>query len=148
MSFVLILKKKKNFENLFEIFWNFYTKTMPKTAKNGLKQTKMRFVLIFEKKNFEKFLKIFHHFYTKTIPKTPKNGLKWAEISFVLIFEKIFRKFFLKFFIILIPKPYPKVLKMGSNDLISQFWANSSILDKFDFSLIWPYMSSNQAKTA
>ena len=147
MSFVLILKKK-NFEKFLQFFWHIFTKTMPKMAKNGLKWPKMRFVLIFEKKIFEKIFDIFWHFHTKTIPKTPKNGLKWAEISFVLIFEKKISKNFENFFSIFIPKPYPKVLKMGSNDLISQFWANSSILDKLDFSLIWPCMSSNQAKTA
>ena len=38
--------------------------------------------------------------------------------------------------------------KMGLIDLISPFRPNSSTFDKLDFSLIWPYMSSNLAKTA
>ena len=90
-------------------------------------------------------------FYTKTPSEMAENSLNWAKtakMSFVLIFEKkIFEKF-LKNFVIFIAIPYLKQAKMGLIDLISQFWPNSSTLDKLDFSLIWPYMSSNLAKTA
>ena len=43
MSFVLIFEKnfRKIFEKKFEIFCHFYTKTMAKTAKNGLKWPKI-----------------------------------------------------------------------------------------------------------
>ena len=143
MSFVLIFEKK-----FWKIFCHFYTKIPPKTAKNGLKWPKNRFVLILEKNFSKNFWKFFIIFIPKPYLKRPKmalNGLKSALFWFL---KKNFRKFFLKFFIIFIPKPYPKQLKMGLNDLISPFWPNSSTFEKLDFSLIWPYMASNQAETA
>ena len=72
--------------------------------------------------------------------------INWQKILLEIFFH-FFSKNFLKFFSIFIPKPWLKRPKMGSNDLKSQFWPNWCTFEKLDFSLIWPYMASNQAKT-